>query len=107
MTKNETSQSQQKSTAAAAGMPFAWGMENFSKMFGEQIARAEALMSELSTYENVAYERMKATAADVQTMTTESMAYATELTNIWRKAALEASQEAAKHFTGIFQSKVS
>lgn len=60
-----------------------------------------AYWNELSSFEAAAYERAKATTADLTKMASESFAYANQLAAEWRKLGLDAARKLTEQLSSF------
>lgn len=104
---NATHQSSQASAQSRARspweLPFAapFGMpvpEVFSQLMRDQIARTQAIMSELSAHEGVAAQRARTAVDDLARLASDSIGYVGQLTAEWRRLSIEAMQRTADAF---------
>jgi hypothetical protein len=72
--------------------------EAFTQMMRDQIARTQGLMEELAVYEGVAVQRARTAVGDLAKLASDSIGYMAQLSNEWRRLALDAGRRAADAF---------
>lgn len=91
MSEKNTSQAQKK----AAGLGFeAFGFDAIRKMADENWARTHTMLEEIGRFEQSGIEQMNKAIDESARMMHESMNYALQQQNEWRKASMDAAKRA-------------
>jgi hypothetical protein len=73
--------------------------EAFAQLMRDQIARTQALMGELATYEGIAVTRARTAVDELARLAGDSIAYFAQLSAEWRRLTADAMQRTADAFT--------
>ena len=86
-------------TTVNANAVNAQATEVWNKMVAEQTGRIETMCEELDKLENQGIDQLRTAIDEATRMMKSSVEYQTQISNEWRKLALEATRRAAELLT--------
>ncbi|MBP8807445.1 MAG: hypothetical protein KBG48_14400 [Kofleriaceae bacterium] len=100
-TASATSNSTSSKARSPFELPFAMPMmpDAFAQLMRDQIARTQAVMGELASYEGQAVTRARTAVDELSRLANDSITYVGQLSAEWRKLSLEAMQRTVDAFT--------